>query len=140
MRYCCGFAFDTGRRHVVLIEKKKPEWQKGKLNGVGGKVEAGEVPLQAMTREFAEETGIYVPHIQWTDVAILEGQDWRVHFYQTTLAADARPRTMTDEEVSWYRVESVLRREDLMPNLRVLIPLALDTSGIRRPVMLEDIR
>jgi len=38
--YCLGFAFYRSRRKVVLIRKTKPDWQRGKLNGVGGKIEA----------------------------------------------------------------------------------------------------
>lgn len=41
--YVVGFAFDANRRHVVLIQKGRgPEELIGKLNGVGGKIEAGE--------------------------------------------------------------------------------------------------
>ena len=34
--YACGFLFSDDRRHVVLIRKRRPAWQAGKLNGVGG--------------------------------------------------------------------------------------------------------
>lgn len=51
-----GFAFDDKLLNVALIKKKKPEWQKGYLNGVGGKVKDGEGYHEAMTREFEEET------------------------------------------------------------------------------------
>ncbi len=38
-----GFLFDESRERVVLIKKQKPEWQSGRLNGVGGKIEPGEL-------------------------------------------------------------------------------------------------
>jgi 8-oxo-dGTP diphosphatase len=41
-QYVLGFLFDPSQKDVVLIKKLKPEWQKGKLNGVGGKIEEGE--------------------------------------------------------------------------------------------------
>jgi 8-oxo-dGTP diphosphatase len=53
--YVAGFLFDSKRENVVLIRKNKPEWQADKLNGVGGKIEDGEVPAAAMFREFTEE-------------------------------------------------------------------------------------
>jgi 8-oxo-dGTP pyrophosphatase MutT (NUDIX family) len=34
----------TRQIEVLLIEKQKPAWQRGKLNGVGGKIEPGENP------------------------------------------------------------------------------------------------
>ena len=47
MNYCAGFLFDPEKELVVLIEKQKPAWQKGKLNAVGGKIEQGETPLRS---------------------------------------------------------------------------------------------
>jgi len=42
--YVAGFMFSPDLENVVLIEKQKPEWQKGKYNAVGGKIEDGETP------------------------------------------------------------------------------------------------
>lgn len=43
--YVCGFLFDRSFENVLLIRKNRPEKQKGRLNGVGGKVEeGGDVP------------------------------------------------------------------------------------------------
>ena len=53
-----GFLFSEKETRVALIQKQKPEWQKGYLNGIGGKVEQGESPYYAMGREFCEETGL----------------------------------------------------------------------------------
>ena len=55
-RYVLGFYFDGDR--VLLINKTKPEWQRGKLNGLGGTVESGEAPILGMVREFREESGL----------------------------------------------------------------------------------
>ena len=38
-KYSLGFVFDLPVEKVLLIEKQRPEWQKGKLNGIGGKIE-----------------------------------------------------------------------------------------------------
>lgn len=56
MRYVAGFLADK-EGNVLLVEKKKPDWQKGKLNGIGGKIEGDEKPADAMAREWLEETG-----------------------------------------------------------------------------------
>ena len=42
--------FSENDTDVLLIEKQDPAWQKGFLNAVGGKIEPGEQPLEAMTR------------------------------------------------------------------------------------------
>ncbi len=64
-----GFLFSEDFSYVVLIEKSKPEWQAGRLNGVGGKIEEGEEPLDAMRREFKEEAGLDIQH--WIEFAHL---------------------------------------------------------------------
>jgi 8-oxo-dGTP pyrophosphatase MutT (NUDIX family) len=65
VRYVCGFAM--GPNDVLLLTKAKPEWQRGKLNGVGGRVETSDAGLRAaMEREFLEETGVHVRAYNWT--------------------------------------------------------------------------
>lgn len=63
--YVLGFMFDPTLRKVLLVWKDRPTWQKGRLNGIGGHIEAGETPHEAMVREFEEETffksHIYLP-------------------------------------------------------------------------------
>ena len=56
--YTVGFIFDSTLEEVALMEKTHPEWQKGKLNGIGGKVEDGEIVISCMIREAEEETGL----------------------------------------------------------------------------------
>ena len=55
--YVMGLIYDDIGR-VLLIKKNRPKHQVGKWNGVGGKIEEGENPLQAMTREIKEETNL----------------------------------------------------------------------------------
>ena len=67
--YVVGFLFDDEINKVVLIQKKKPEWQKDHWNGVGGKIEHGETTIDAMVREFEEETGVHIEEEKWHHVA-----------------------------------------------------------------------
>src|SRR5439155_26466068 len=78
--YVCGFLFSPDRGRVVLIRKRRPAWQAGKLNGVGGKLEAGETPIDAMRREFREEAAVDVH--DWQHVLTLTGTDWQGHFFR----------------------------------------------------------
>ena len=55
-RYVLGFVFDADYRNILLMRKKWPPWQEGMINGLGGKIEEGETPRQAMEREIREET------------------------------------------------------------------------------------
>ena len=124
--YVAGFLFTDDSRHVVLIEKVRPEWQAGLLNGIGGHVEPGETPLEAMVREFNEETGVEVS--TWKQFATLKGESdvqWTVHFFCAfDTRAFQRVEQMTDESPVKMWVDS-LDFDGTIPNLSWLIPMAL---------------
>lgn len=60
---------------VVLIEKTKPDWQRGLCNGLGGSVEPSERGVEAMVREFREESGIETAADDWQYVATMRNPD-----------------------------------------------------------------
>lgn len=68
-RYVLGFYFRE--EEVLLVRKSSPPWQKGRWNGVGGHVEVGETPQQAMRRAFKEEAG-FDPKARWEFVGYLK--------------------------------------------------------------------
>jgi 8-oxo-dGTP diphosphatase len=130
-QYVLGFLFDPEKSTVLLIEKKRPAWQSGRLNGIGGKVEPGELPLTAMVREFEEETGVILT--RWTQFAVMRGndsavgspEDYLIHCYKAFSYSIGATKTATDEEVFCIRLDNFLNCP-IMPNLAWLIPLALD--------------
>lgn len=124
-QYVTGFLFSQDLSHVVLIKKLAPEWQYGYYNGVGGKIEEGETSLQAMSREFEEETGVSIGHEQWRCYAKLDRPGiyhLDVYMAVSDLAFDAK--TVEKEEVSVFSMSAL--PEPLIPNLKWLIPMALD--------------
>jgi 8-oxo-dGTP diphosphatase len=125
-QWVVGFMFDNDAERVVLIEKNRPEWQAGKLNGVGGKVEPGESISEAMDREFEEETGVATTG--WHHFASLQWEEGTVHFFRVFVTASLLDacRTTTDEPVAHYDMHSILAPwfDYTVPNLRWLLPLA----------------
>lgn len=139
IEYVAGLLFSEDKRHVALVRKNRPEWQAGRLNAIGGKIEPGEAPYQAMRREFIEETG--VDRYDWKRFAVLTGEHFVVHFYAAfNTEALKAAQTKEDEEIEHWYVPTVLNDTSLMPNLRVMIPLALDDSGIVKPIYFQDSR
>lgn len=133
MIYVLGFL--TCRDEVVLIKKTKPEWQKGLLNGVGGKVEDTDKSLHdAMEREFREETGVTIRSDDWLKVAIMRfGQDDEVHVFtsETDLDTIDQVKTTTEEEVSIVYTYHVLQRNlETVTNLPWLIAMCYDRQTI----------
>jgi 8-oxo-dGTP diphosphatase len=139
VKYALGFIFDQARDHVLLIQKMRPAWQRGKFNGIGGKVEEGETFLQAMTRECWEETGISTEArgLEWQHVATLTGENFLMPVYSLFSQVVFYAIQRTDEPLQ-ILPHRALPESRIMPNIPVLISLALDESGITKPVLLHD--
>lgn len=122
----CGFLFSPSGEKVVLIEKARPDWQKGKFNGVGGHIEAGETPLQAMRREFREEAGVDIQ--DWLNFVTLTGtgEDWRVNFFSAYDDRASQVHSETEEKIAFVFVEDLqINAYPTIANLCWLIPMAL---------------
>jgi len=129
--YVLGFLFNVARTRVVLIEKQKPEDQRGLLNGVGGKIEwkIDKFPSDAMTREFLEDTGVNSTQIIWTEYCELFGEEWNVLVFKA-FAEDSvldAVESITNEKVAVYNINE-LGNYKTLSNLSWLIGMALDTT------------
>ena len=127
-QWVVGFLFDDGAERVILIRKNRPEWQAGKLNGVGGKIDGDESIQQAITREFREEAGVHIT--DWHHFASLTWEEGIVHFlrsFAVQVVLDAC-WTVTDERIEQHRVCTLSEpgpgRDCVTPNLLWLVPLA----------------
>lgn len=136
--YVTGLMFSQDRKRLVLIAKLNPDWQRGLLNGVGGKIEAGEEAVDAMCRECAEETGVLTVPAQWMQFAVIRHRDqYNVHFFVLFDDAALTARTLEKELVGVYDVDAL--PSNLLPNLRWLIPLGLDRNMcFDTPVLLQE--
>jgi 8-oxo-dGTP pyrophosphatase MutT (NUDIX family) len=126
--------FVKHEQEVLLIVKAKPDWQRGLMNLPGGKIEPGETPIQAANRELLEETNL-VSHYT-TELGVIEGEGWRVHVVGCCVADVHRWRSMTDEPIRWVPIHHAVALPDIIPNLRIIIPLAAYT--VRGWVMREE--
>lgn len=59
MLYKYTLAFLKRKDEILLLNRNKSPWM-GSWNGVGGKLQEGETPLECILREIKEETGIDV--------------------------------------------------------------------------------
>jgi 8-oxo-dGTP diphosphatase len=142
MQYVVGFMFTPGRRWVTLIQKNHPEWQRGLLDGVGGKIEPGETALQAVVREFEEETGVRQEEwhhaVHLVGAALPDRAAYSVDFFYCESDQAVNTRSVTDELVMQVDA-SALHRQQVVGDLRWLIPLVLDPHmRASFPLTLED--
>lgn len=121
--YVCGFLFNTAETDVALIRKEKPEWQKGKYNGIGGKVEDGETIHRAMQREFKEEACVEV--LDWNTFCRYEGTSFVVYFMRSFSDKIWNVESGTEEQVYVHPLGEIDYTKTIS-NLEWLIPLALD--------------
>lgn len=124
IEYVLGFAFrHDDSRSVLLIRKDHPEWQAGKLNGIGGHIEPGESPIGAMVREFMEETGVEIPHQKWHRMGSIQGTGWKVHLFHSHTNEVDGAESKTDEKVEWHHADHL--PGDVLHNVPWLIAMAL---------------
>ena len=121
-----GFIFTPDFSQVLLITKNRPDWQVGKINGLGGKCEEGETFKACISREVQEEANILISPRKWKEVASLNWQKWQVKVFTTVWPNSLdQISTTTDEKVEWFEVERL--PTNVMSNLRWLIPLSVDS-------------
>lgn len=127
VHYVAGLLISQNHKLVALIRKARPEWQRGRLNGIGGHVDPGETPKQAMIREFQEETGASVTN--WKHFCTLQGKNWTVDWFKSFGIIELQGSI--EEPVLWREVSSVMISEEVIPNVRWLLLMALeDVTGV----------
>jgi 8-oxo-dGTP diphosphatase len=129
-RWTLGFVFNSDFSQVLLIHKERPEHQRGKWNGLGGKYEEGESAEECISREVWEESKIKTHVKDWRSVAILRGtredERWEMDVLATTyIGKISDAQTMTDEEVKWFSTDHF--PIDTKHNLFWLVPLCIDS-------------
>jgi 8-oxo-dGTP diphosphatase len=139
LEYVLGFCVNDAVRHkeILLIEKTKADWQEGRVNGIGGKIDHGESPETAMEREFTEETGVDGSSIGWRRFCQLTDEHgWIVHCFvgvgNLTSARDC------DEGRMVHADPDELPSNVLDDKLKWLVPMALAESPVEAYVKVFD--
>lgn len=130
-QYVLGFAFNNDRSKVLLITKKRPLWQAGLYNGIGGKIESFDLsPAHALTREFKEEAGIQTSENQWKEYATVESDIFHVTCFWTILDNFDSYQSITDEEISDVSITYLFNSQfnNCLSNLSWLICMALEKN------------
>ncbi len=117
-------------RKVLLIRKKRGLGA-GKINGPGGKLDAGETPQQCALREVSEELCIDAINPQSRGelrFQFIDGYSIHVHVF---VADQYRGEpTETDEAIPlWYDIADVPYTE-MWADDRVWLPAVLEGSGV----------
>jgi len=102
-----GFIFSHNLKSVVLMKKTHPDWQAGRLNGIGGKIEPGESHRAAMWREGEEETGYDYDDWQYLRPFTSSKPGLYVHVFYGVGDVE-NVKTLTEEEIIVCDVNTIL--------------------------------
>lgn len=101
--------------YLFLHRNKSKSIDPDKLNGIGGRVEAGENYIDASIRETAEETGYKVTSsdLQLSGIVRLEGgykEDWIMCFFKIKVDSQKIPlgNNTSDGNLIWIHKDAVL--------------------------------
>ncbi len=135
-KYCLGFFYYNDC--VLLIEKLKPEWQVGCLNGIGDHIEENETPEEAMIREFKEETSLDLD-IEWNFKGMIYGNDYEVYLYNHFCSKELAESNFNIDEFNINSVEGkinfylikLLDGFKLVDSIPILVPLLSCNSNFK---------
>lgn len=117
-KYSVCFLLDKTVEYVLLQKKNKTIFE-GMYNGVGGKIEPGEIPSAGALREIKEETGVELKRkdLHWIATLTLP-QDCDakgskelcvLHFYSAIVDLDLPAQQPGETEaLRWFKVDEVL--------------------------------
>jgi len=111
---------------VVLIDKDHPPWQHGHLNLPGGRMQAGENPLDVAVCKLKKETTLVAKRDQCKLLGTIHGVDWIVY---TVLCPFRGPFSVVnngeERSVVMSLHEALCMGSRILPELRTILPLCI---------------
>lgn len=113
----------------ILLLKRNPErgtWMPNKFALVGGGVDEGETPIQAIEREIREETGLEINN--FTEKFVLQrNEDSVEHVFITKYNGDGNDVQINEEhnDFGWFNLKEI-EELDAVPNLLDYIKIAIE--------------
>ena len=130
------------RKKVLMIHrnvKGKKDFQAGKWNGLGGKCEPDESPLQAARREFLEESGIKLPLssfepcgvLQFPNFRPLQSEDWIVFLFRAKVPASNSKHSgsCSEGDLHWVSAKNIFSL-NLWPGDHKFLPYVFKAQPI----------
>jgi NAD+ diphosphatase len=100
----------------ILLARRAAEPGRGLWDLLGGFMDEGELPLETLTRELREETGVELEPLEffgaWPD-RYGEGGIWTLNLYWTARIASGEPEPADDvAEVAWFARDELPRWDE----------------------------
>jgi 8-oxo-dGTP diphosphatase len=106
MNYVVGIITDGSK--ILLLRKNNPDWQKGLYNGVGGKVDLDETPLEAIKRGCQKEVGLEISN--WSEIETIplqSGVDLTYFFAVIEEEELKKAQGLEDERAEFFDINNL---------------------------------
>lgn len=118
-------------REVLLLNRQKAPWM-GRWNGIGGKLDEGETPLQCIIREAEEETGLHIQDFRSKGIMrwIRDGNDLGGMYLfvafvdRKTVEEYGAPKKFCNEGIlDWKQLDWILHEENtgVVDNVKLML-------------------
>nr|WP_263323508.1 8-oxo-dGTP diphosphatase [Neobacillus sp. Marseille-Q6967] len=124
MKYTLCFVV-KGEVVLMLLREKEPN--KGKWNGVGGKIDPYETPLESCKREVWEETGLNIRNPVFRGIIALDGIE-SIYVY---VCDEFEGEILASNEgiLEWKSLNWILTSNEAVENIPLFIEEVLDLQG-----------
>lgn len=110
------------QKYLMLYRNKEPN--KGKWNGVGGKIEPGETPQEACLREIYEETGLIIPTITFRGLVYWNNEGGMYVYLAETAKRQVSPSH--EGRLEWKTLDWILTSPQVVSNIPLFLVPMLD--------------
>ena len=127
-----GYILSPDGQQVLLVHRnaRKGDYHRGKYNGLGGKMEAGEDVKACMIREIDEEAGISCREIilrgtvNWPGFGP-NGENWLGFIFLITSFAGTPKQSNKEGDLGWYALAE-MEKLPMWEGDRFFLPLVFD--------------
>lgn len=107
------YVIQNGKTLMIHRCKRNDDNHKGKYNGLGGKFEPGETPLECAKREVFEESGLQISDIKFKGHILFpkfdpQGNDWFVFIYTAHDFSGELKTENPEGSLEWVANENLL--------------------------------
>lgn len=122
-KFTLGFVFNADLAKVLLVHKQRPDWQSGRINGIGGKIVGDESALNCIVREWKEESALAIQPENWIRYALIKQLEGNVVVFASKFTGDMSEATQNDYEmIEWFDITNL--PQNSLSNLIWLVPMA----------------
>jgi len=133
-----SLAFIYKKDEILFIHKrKKDSFGYGKINGIGGHIEQGEGPYEAIQREVFEETGLSISEFQLVAILTIDvGSNPGVLLFVFKGDYEGGDITPSVEgDIKWMKKSDVLANPNIVKDLGLLLDITESHTKDSTPVI-----